>query len=105
MTYSKTGGKQLSSKLYFTTYVLDIKYRMLYCHNTLSKIILQGIVNGGRRRGRPRKLWKDNIEEWTGQSMSSLLRVAEDRDRWATIAAEASVGVPQRRIASWAMID
>jgi len=67
-------------------------------HNTLSKIILQGNVNGGRRRGRPRKSWKDNIKEWTGQSMSSLLRVAEDRDRWATIAAEASVGVPQRRL-------
>ena len=25
-------------------------------------------------RGRPRKSWKDNINEWTGQSLSSLLR-------------------------------
>ena len=28
---------------------------------SLPKIILQGIVDGSRCRGRPRKLWKDNI--------------------------------------------
>ena len=32
-----------------------------------------------------------NIKEWTGQSMSSLLRIADDRGRWAVIAADASV--------------
>ena len=31
-------------------------------------------------------------------SMSSLLLVVEDRRRWAAITAEASVGVPQRRL-------
>ena len=36
-------------------------------------------MDGRRRRGRPRKSWNDNIKEWTGQSMSSLLRVAKDR--------------------------
>ena len=30
--------------------------------------------------------------------MSSLLRVAQDRLRWAAITAQASVGVPQRRL-------
>ena len=40
--------------------------------------LLQGTVDGRRHRGRPHQLWKDNIEEWTGQSMSSLLNVAED---------------------------
>ena len=34
---------------------------------------------------------KDNMKEWTGQSMSLLLRVAEDRRRWATITEDASV--------------
>ena len=47
---------------------------------------------------RPRKSWKDKIKEWTAQSMSSLLRVAEDRRRWVAITAEASVGTPQRRL-------
>ena len=44
--------------------------------------------------------WKDNIKEWTGQSTPSLLRVAEDRHRWAAATAEASVDCrcPQRRL-------
>ena len=32
----------------------------------LAKTTLQGTVNGGRRQGRQRKRWKDNIREWTG---------------------------------------
>ena len=43
---------------------------------------------------RPRKSWKDNIKEWTGQSVSSMLRITDDRGRWAVLAAETSVGVP-----------
>ena len=31
----------------------------------LAKIILQGTVKGGRRQGRQRKRWEDNIREWT----------------------------------------
>ena len=41
----------------------------------------------------------DNIQTLTDQSLSSLLRIADDRSRWATIAAEASVvGSPKRRL-------
>ena len=32
----------------------------------LTKTILQGTVKGGRRQGRQRKRWEDNIREWTG---------------------------------------
>ena len=49
-------------------------------HDTLPKIILRRTVDGSRRRARSRKSWKDNIKERTGQSMSSLLRIADDRD-------------------------
>ena len=31
-----------------------------------AKTILQGTVNGKRRRGRQKKRWEDNIKEWTG---------------------------------------
>ena len=69
------------------------------CHrNTLPKIILQGTVDGRRRRGRPSKSWKDNIKEWTGQSMSTLQHITDDRGRWEVITADSSVGVPQRRL-------
>ena len=32
----------------------------------LAKTILQGTVKGGRRQGRRRKRWEDNIRKWTG---------------------------------------
>ena len=38
------------------------------------------------------------MKEWTGQSFSSLQRIADDICRWATITAEESVIVPQRRL-------
>ena len=65
-----------------------------------TKIILQGTVDDSRRTGRQQKSWKDNIKEWTGQSLSLLLRIADDRSRWAIIAAQTSVGVPNGAWAS-----
>ena len=49
-----------------------VKKRKLrwYGHKTrstgLAKMILQGTVQGGRRRGRQKKRWEDNVTEWTG---------------------------------------
>ena len=40
------------------------------------------------------KTWKNNIKEWIYQSLSFLLRIADDRNRWTSITAEVSVGVP-----------
>ena len=43
----------------------------VYLHDTLPKIILQGTMAGRRHTGRPRESLKENIKEWTGQSMSA----------------------------------
>ncbi|XP_076468832.1 uncharacterized protein LOC143299483 [Babylonia areolata] len=51
-------------------------------HNTLSKTILQGTVEGGRRRGRQRKSWSDNVKEWTKMTMPDLLTTAANRTAW-----------------------
>ena len=32
-------------------------------HDSLAKTILQGTVEGGRKRGKPRKSWLSNIKE------------------------------------------
>ena len=45
----------------------------------LAKTILQGTVQGGRRRGRQWKRWEDNIKEWTGLEWDIMLRKAENR--------------------------
>ncbi|GFR93106.1 UDP-glucuronosyltransferase 2A1-like [Elysia marginata] len=49
-------------------------------HDSLSKTILQGTVEGKRKGGRQKKAWCDNIKEWTGMAIYELVRSASDRD-------------------------
>ena len=44
--------------------------------------ILQGTVQGGRRRGRQKKRWESNISEWTGLTFCNALREAENKIKW-----------------------
>ena len=48
----------------------------------LAKTILQGTVKGGRRQGRQRKKWEDNIREWTGLEFGKSQRAAENGQKW-----------------------
>ena len=61
----------------------------------LAKTILQGTVQGGRRRGRQRKRWEDNIKEWTGLEWNIILRTAENREEWRKLVVKSTV-VSQR---------
>ena len=45
----------------------------------LAKTILHGTVKGGRRQGRQRKRWEDNIREWTGLDFAKSQRAVENR--------------------------
>ena len=44
----------------------------------LAKTIQQGTVKGGRRQGRQRKRWEDNIREWTGLEFGKSQRAVEN---------------------------
>ena len=48
----------------------------------LAKTILQGTVKRGRRQGRQRKRWEDNIREWTGLEFAKSRRAVENRGNW-----------------------
>ena len=61
----------------------------------LARTILQGTVKGGRRQGRQRKRWEDNIREWTGQEFAKSQRAVENRGKWRKLVVKSSV-VPQR---------
>ena len=61
----------------------------------LAKTILQGTVKGGRRQGRQRKKWEDNIRKWTGLEFAESQRAVENREKWRKLVAKLSV-VPQR---------
>ena len=68
----------------------------------LAKTILQGTVKGGRRQGRQRKRWEDNIREWTGLEFSKSQMAMENREKWRKLVANSSV-VPLRpsRLRDW----
>ena len=61
----------------------------------LAKTILQGTVKGGRRQGRKRKRWEDNIKEWTGLEFAKSQRAVENMEKWRKVVAKSFV-VPQR---------
>ena len=61
----------------------------------LAKTILLCTVKGGRRQGRQRKTWEDNIREWTGLEFAKPQRAVENREKWRKLNAKSSV-VPQR---------
>ena len=63
--------------------------------SSLAKTILQGTVKGGRRQGRQKKRWEDNIREWTGLEFAKSQRAVQNSEKWRKLVAKSSV-VPQR---------
>ena len=61
----------------------------------LAKTILQGTVKRGRRQGRQRKRWENNIREWTDLEFGRSQRAVENREEWRKRGAKSSL-VPQR---------
>ena len=64
-------------------------------HDSIAKTILQGTMKGKGKRGRQRKRWEDNIQEWTGMNFATSQRAAEDREGWCRVVHEDPV-VPLR---------
>ena len=65
------------------------------CSAGLAKTILQGTMKGGRRQGRQRKRWKDNIKEWTGPEFAKSQKAVEKWEKWRQLVLKSPV-VPQR---------
>ena len=59
----------------------------------LAKTILQGTVKGGRRQGRQKKRWEDNIREWTGLEFAKSQRAVENREKWRKLVVKSSVAM------------
>ena len=78
---------------FFEELLSTVKRRKMkwYGHVTrawgFAKTVLQGTVRGGRRRGRQRKRWEDNIRDWMGLELSDPVRRAEEREEWRMLVA------------------
>ena len=66
-------------------------YGDVSCSSGQAKTILQGMVKGGRRQGRQKKRWEDNIREWTGLEFTKSQRAMENREKWRKLAVKSSV--------------
>ena len=60
----------------------------------LAKTILQGTVKGGRKQGRQRERWEDNIRKRTGLEFGKSQRAVENMEKWRKLVAKSFV-VPQ----------
>ena len=53
------------------------------------------VLKRGRRQGRQRKRWEENITKWTGLEFGKSQRAVENRKKWRKLVVKSSV-VPQR---------
>ena len=66
-------------------------YGHVFCLSVLAKTSLQGTVKRGRRQGRQRKRWEDNIREWTVLEFAKSQRAEENRKKWRKLIAKLPV--------------
>jgi len=50
--------------------------------------ILEGRIDGKRRRGRPMQRWTDDIKDWSNRSVAECSRLARDRPQWRLLVHE-----------------
>ena len=53
------------------------------------------VVKRGRRQGRQKKRWVDNIKKWTDLEFAKSQRAVKNREEWRKLVAKSSVE-PQR---------
>ena len=51
------------------------------------RLIMKGKVEGRRGSGRRQCSWLRNVRDWTGLNAQTLLRVVQDRERFANVVA------------------
>ena len=64
-------------------------------HHVWLKPSCNAQCKGGRRQGRQRKRWVDNIREWTGLEFAKSQMAVENREKRRKLVVNSSV-VPQR---------
>ena len=80
-----------TTKLTPITSTIKSKVLKLYGHTKrptqgVSRICLEGMIEGRRSRGRQPKRWRDNISHWTGRNLMSLNTAVKDRNLWRQLA-------------------
>eukprot|EP00794_Sanderia_malayensis_P006641 gene6641-biopygen5410 len=85
--YVKEEIKKRYGKLESLLNIIKIRKLTWFGHvtrdkGTMKNTIMQGKVEGKRNRGRHRRLYKDDIRDWTGMGLTTAVRRTEDRKKW-----------------------
>ena len=71
------------------------QYGHVFRSSGLAKTILHCTVKRGRRQGRQKKRWEDNIREWTGLGVAKSQRAVENKKKkWRKLALKSTVVPP-----------
>ena len=67
--------------------IIKSKFLKLFGHfkpskTGLSKICLEGTVEGKRKQERPHKRWRDNVYTWSLRNLNQLNLINKDRNQW-----------------------
>ena len=54
----------------------------------LQRLLVDGKVEGTRRRGAKRRTWAKDITDWAGVDYSKCIRLASDRRQWRLLVAD-----------------
>ena len=65
-------------------------YRYVSRSSGLAKT-MQGTVKKGRKQGRQKKWWEDNIREWTGLEFAKSQSAVENREKWRKLVVKSVV--------------
>ena len=70
-------------------------YGHVFRSSGLAKTALRGTLKRGRRQGRQRKRWEDNIREWTGLEIAKSQGAVRNVEEWRKLVVRSSV-MPKR---------
>ena len=65
--------------------------------DNLVKTVLQGKMEGTRKRGRPRKQYQDNITTWLDSQMKDVIHATENRRTWRNMVKAAAKASQRQR--------